>query len=470
MGSPGGPRHGVTPATGVAAVRAALGPVPPRAAVVLAVSGGRDSVGMACLVTAARPDLRPSVGHVRHGLRNDAADAAAAEACAAALSLPCRVVAVDVVADGTGPENAARMARLSALDAMARDAGAAYVLTGHTAEDQAETALLNLARGAGLGGLAGIPPLRGLSAGVQLLRPVLGLRRAAVRAAAAAAGLPVVDDPTNDDPRQPRAIARSQLLPLLAQLTGGGSDPVISLARLAGHARSEVAALDSIARVLAEHLVSSWAGVVVAPSDDLDALPAAVAVRVLREMAARAGGDDALPQTAVEALRRLGDGKALSLPGGMVASRGGGWVAVAMPALAGATQRVGEGSTTVPDHALELVAERGSITASLPPWAPALATATVSVPDLGRLAVRRRLPGDRITTAAGTQTLADAMISAAVPRIARDRLPVVVDDAGPLWVPGVAVRAATAGPWHLRLQPLGAGDGPGDAGQPEAGK
>lgn len=453
MGGTGGSPDGVIDPAVVQAVRDALAPaVPEGQQVVLAVSGGRDSVGMACAVTAARPDLAAAVVHVRHGLRNDAADARAAQACAAALGLPCAVIAVEVVADGTGPENAARTARMTALAQAASARGAGFVLTGHTADDQAETVLMNLARGAGLGGLAGIPRLRSLAPGVTLVRPVLDLRRAQVRQAAAASGLPVVDDPTNDDPHQPRSVARSQLLPLLQQLTGGGSDPVAALARLAGHARVEVAALDSVAAALSAQLLRTWAGVVTVPAAEFEALPDGLAVRLAREMAARAGGAP-LSEAGFDALRTLGNGRMLTLPGGLRASRGGGWYAMAPDAGPLPERTVDRPEVALPEIGLSLhwTDCEHSGNGSLPPWASPQASAQVRVPAREGLVVRGRRPGDRIATAGGTKTLADAMIAAGVPSLARNLLPVVADADGPLWVPGVAVRAGLGGPWCLRF-------------------
>lgn len=452
MGGTGGSPAGVDHAGAIGAVRNALAPVLPHAAtVVLAVSGGRDSVGMALLVAGARPDLRMSVVHVRHGLRDDAADAAAARACAAALRIRAEVIAVEVVADGTGPENAARDARYAALAAAAARAGAGYVLTGHTAEDQAETVLLNLARGAGLGGLAGIPPLRRLAEDLLVVRPVLGLRRAAVRAVAEASGVPVVEDPTNADPQQRRSVARHELLPLLSRLTGGGTDAVDALARLASHARSDAAALDTIATDLATRLVRRWGDVLTLPVDALSELPVAVASRVVRYAADQAGSP-APSEAAVRAVLALSDGHATTLTGGLVASRGGGLLAFAPTAAEPPERAVRDAAVALPEIGLVLRCDRSEAGGVLPPWAPARAATMVPVAGLDGLVVRARRPGDRIKTAAGTQRVAAAMMSAGVPRIARSRVPVVADDQGVLWVPGVAVRAGAAGPWRLRFE------------------
>ena len=455
MGGTGGSLGHVTDPAVLQAVRDAVAPaVGAGQRIVLAVSGGRDSVGMACLVTAARPDLVGVVVHIRHGLRDDADDATAAQACAALLGLQCEVVPVDVVADGTGPENAARTARMAALASAAAAHGAGFVLTGHTADDQAETVLLNIARGAGLGGLAGIPRLRALAPGVTLVRPVLALRRDQVRAAAAASGLPVVDDPSNDDPHQPRAVARSQLLPLLGQLTGGGSDPVAALARLAGHARTEVAALDSVAADLAQRLLRSWAGVVTIPAQEFAALPAGLAVRLAREMAARAGAVAPLSQAGFAAFRAMGNGRTLTLPNGLRASRGGGWYAMAQTAAPLRERPLDVAGVALDEIGLLLRCAQEDHAGWVPPWSPPQAAATIRVANPGAVVVRSRRPGDRIATAGGTKAVADAMIDAGIPSLARSLLPVVADDEGPLWVPGVAVRAGLTGPWCLRFEPL----------------
>ena len=452
MGGAGGPRDRLMDAAAVAAVRTALMPVAPRARVVLAVSGGGDSTGMAHLVMAGRPDLDASVIHVRHGLRDDSADADAAARHADALGLRFDAVAVTVPRDGTGPENAARSARIAALVTAAREAGAPFVLLGHTADDQAETVLLNVARGTGLRGLAGMPPVRTLADGVRLVRPVLELRRSVVRAVAEGTGLPVAQDPTNDDPQQRRSRARHDLLPLLADLTGGGSDAVTSLARLARHAAADNAALDALADEALRAMASSWGPVVTAPADALDALPSAVARRVVRGLVGMAAPGTRPPASATEALLQLRDGQAAALHGGMVASRGGGLLAV-RPAADPLPARPVETMVDLPELGVMLQRCRNNDRGLLPPWAPASAATSVAVSDAPAV-VRARRPGDRIRTRSGSQSVADAMIDAGVPRVARDLVPVVEDERGLLWVPGVAVRADADGAWRLRLELL----------------
>lgn len=201
-----------------ACVRAAL---PAGAPVLLAVSGGSDSVAM---LAAARsqPELagRIEVVHVQHGLR-----AAAATDCAhvirlcAALELPVRVMdAAPTAADGGRSETAARRRRLAALGRAARERGVGWVLLAHHADDEHETLLLRLLRGhRGDRALAGIPTLRTLDTqtpGVRLLRPFLfGQRpgRDALAGARRAAGLAHVEDESNRDVRVPRNAVRAFL-------------------------------------------------------------------------------------------------------------------------------------------------------------------------------------------------------------------------------------------------------------------
>jgi tRNA(Ile)-lysidine synthase len=123
--------------------------------------------------------------------------------------------------------------------------GAARVLTAHTADDLAETVLLRILRGTGLRGLAGIPARRPLAPGVELLRPLLGLRRAGLRTALRARGMTWIEDPTNADAaRSARARLRLEVMPAVARVATG--DPVLAVLRLAGEARAWSEALDAL--------------------------------------------------------------------------------------------------------------------------------------------------------------------------------------------------------------------------------
>jgi tRNA(Ile)-lysidine synthase len=200
---------------------------PPGSPLVCAVSGGADSLALLALACAAGCDV--TAVHVDHGLRpGSAGDAAVVGEAAARFGAGFRALRVEV---GHGPnlEARARAARRRVLPP-----GAA---TGHTMDDQAETVLVNLLRGAGLDGLAAMRP------GPE--HPVLGLRAAETRALCSALGLGVVDDPTNADPRFVRNRIRHELLPLACAVAGRDLVPV--LARQAGVLAGEADLLDSLA-------------------------------------------------------------------------------------------------------------------------------------------------------------------------------------------------------------------------------
>lgn len=199
----------------------------PGTSLTCAVSGGADS--LALLVLAAAAGCRPTAVHVDHGLRPGSADEAAVVAVVAdRLGVPWRSVRVDV-ADGPNLEARARAARHAALGPDA--------CTGHTADDRAETVLLNLLRGAGSDGLAALGP--------SPRRPILGLRRSETAALCDALELDVVLDPSNDDPRFRRNRIRHEVLPLLCDVAG--RDVVPLLVRTGDHAGSVTGLLDALA-------------------------------------------------------------------------------------------------------------------------------------------------------------------------------------------------------------------------------
>lgn len=182
--------------------------------VLVACSGGSDSVGVAAILAAvARPmDLRVAIAHVNHGTRHSGwQDEAVALRVSAALGLPVHVAALRIE---RRDEAALREARYEALTAIARRTGATVVATGHNAEDQTETVLLALFRGTGPAGLAGMPQRRPLDEGIHLARPVLRFERAEIRDYVQAAGLPYAVDPTNEDLTYRRNAVRNALAAL----------------------------------------------------------------------------------------------------------------------------------------------------------------------------------------------------------------------------------------------------------------
>ncbi|MGF0118096.1 tRNA lysidine(34) synthetase TilS [Promicromonospora sp. Marseille-Q5078] len=241
-------------------VRSGGGALGPGGLVLVACSGGADSLALAAVTaTEARRvgrsvrspgyAVRAGAVVVDHGMQagSDAVAETAAARCRALGLDPVLVRRVTVDAGAGGPEGAARDARYAALDAAARETGAAAVLLGHTLDDQAESVLLGLARGSGARSLAGMPRRRGL-----YRRPFLDLRRAQTEAVCAAVGVEHWTDPTNllpdDDDRAAapaRTRVRATVVPALEDALGPGV--VESLGRSAGQLRDDADALDVLA-------------------------------------------------------------------------------------------------------------------------------------------------------------------------------------------------------------------------------
>jgi tRNA(Ile)-lysidine synthase len=200
--------------------------------VACAISGGPDS--LALLALAAVAGLQVTAIHIDHGLRPESGSEAALVEKAARHFGAAFVARRVAIVPGPNLEARARRARYEALPT--------GVLTGHTADDQAETVLLNLVRGAGIDGMAGMRPNRGV------VRPLIRLRRSETRALCEELGLTLVEDPSNADPRFTRNRVRQQLIPCLADIAR--RDPVPILVRQAELLADESALLDELAAAI----------------------------------------------------------------------------------------------------------------------------------------------------------------------------------------------------------------------------
>ncbi len=251
----------------------------PDAPLALAVSGGPDSMAMLALASAAFPGC-VVVATVDHRLRAASADEAAmvADACTA-LGAPHRTLAPISPIKGASIQARARETRYFLLEQWAAEVGAPALLTAHHADDQAETFLMRAARGSGVAGLASIRARRESDAkGLILLRPLLGWRRAELRALVVAAGLPFVDDPSNDDARHDRTRFRA-LLAANPELDVGG------LAASARHAAEAEATLAGLAdRYWAERAVVGEAEIRLGIADLPREIRRRLVRRAIREM------------------------------------------------------------------------------------------------------------------------------------------------------------------------------------------
>lgn len=472
----GQPEHAL-----VTAVRTALQSLQLGATALLAISGGADSAALALLTQRARADLDLIVVHVRHGLRDDAADAAAAGEIARTLGLPSVECLVTVVPRGEGVEAAAREARYGVLREVAEQREAAAVLLGHTADDQAETVLLALGRGTGTGGLGGMRPVR-REGRVAVVRPLLRLRRADVRAAALAAGLHPVEDPTNADPNQRRRRVRTEVLPALARLSGGEGDPVGLLTRLADLARADADLLEDLSARERARLMRSWGAVRCLRIEDVEALPEALRRRVVRDLLAEVrGGRAGLDAAAVDRVLGLNPGGGAQVPGGVQVTANAGWLAAApgdlvdlpvralpvpgvatLPEVAIAVRAdyLAPGEVLQPDssEALALLPPR----ATVPKGADGAAHTVLDARAVEGLVVRARRAGDPVP-GAPHRRLGDRLTDLGVPRALRGLLPMIAVTKGgsevgePLWVPGIAACApppAASDRIHLWIAPL----------------
>ncbi len=429
--------------------------------VLAAFSGGADSTALLYLLSRLAPawGLRLHALHVDHGLREGSdCEAEAAQRLGQRLGVPVDVVRVTVSRRGS-LEEAARAARYAALDAHADRLGASRIAVGHTADDQAETVVMRLLEGAGVRGLAAIPPVRG-----RIVRPLIAVQRAGLVALLETAGLDWVEDPTNVDPTFARNRIRHELLPMLAAAHGG--DLVSVLTRVAGRAREAVQALERMGTLELDRLARQHEDALTLPRESLAVLPPQVATEVLRQAAARLGS-----RAPLRAWAHRGLARALTSPpprrpvrvGGVAIEVSGSLVRIgraAPPSLPGRPVPM-PGAVTLPEAGLRLeavLAEAGGY--QVPREAERVAFDADRL--TGPLVVRSRRRGDRFWPfgEAHERRLKTLLIDAKVPRWERDRLPLVEAGGSIVWVGGLrrgAQAPITPESRHvleLRLQPL----------------
>jgi tRNA(Ile)-lysidine synthase len=407
-------------------------------AVLVAISGGPDSVGLLAILNELRDRLGIGLiaAHVNHNLRGDDSLADERCACAVAERLAVPFVRADLpasLARGGNQEARARELRYEALHDLAARTGCTKIATGHTLDDQAETVLLRLLRGAGPFGLGAIRPLR--ADGV--IRPLIECSRTAVLEVVQRLGLGHRRDASNDDPRFQRAVIRHRVLPLLRDLNPGihralgavadglrAVETIVKcrtdgeLAALCENGRLVVGRLAGVSPGLCELLVHQW---------------------LIEQGAVR------LTARHVDAVLRLassGSGSgSVSLPGALVVRRVYGEIIIE-PLRREREEHAG--AELVPGRSLRLpggwVLRADQVTiASGDPLPRDLWSAHCDFEVEAQLRIRTRRRGDRVHPLGfeGSRKLSDLFIDRKVPVDERADYPVVEADGEILWVPGV---------------------------------
>jgi tRNA(Ile)-lysidine synthase len=443
--------------------------IPDRGRVLVALSGGPDSVALTLLLRElehARSFTVAGIAHLNHGVRAEAeADEAFCRNFAAQLGIEYRTERVDIPAlakaEGRSLEDAGRRARYDFLEHVRSELRADVIATGHTRNDQAETFLLRLIRGAGPRGLGGIYPVAG-----AVIRPLIEVRREDLLEWLASRNQSYCDDATNADVRIPRNRVRHELLPLLERSFSSGIVDV--LAREAAIARADHEYLENVAIESADLIVlrnsggertplsslSSPADIVAVELDaaGVAALPRAVAARLARLALAVLAPDRFVSSEHVEAVVSLasGEGVSVSLPGQQASRRGP--VVVLERELFRPFENSFDVSLSIPGEvvlapqgwAISAHLQPDSQPGHLPASGPEALIAEVQAGTLaGPLGVRSRRPGDWLRPAGlggRRKKLQDLLVDRKIPRETRDVLPLVVDGQGRIvWVVGLAV-------------------------------
>lgn len=399
---------------------AAVSPGP----LVVGLSGGSDSAVAAWACVTGRPPGSVRAIHINHGWAASEELQRAAEEAAHHLGIQLEVIAVDV-APGPSPEGAARDARLAALEGAA---GGSTIVMGHHADDAAETVVGNLLRGAGATGLSGIAPER-----PPFVRPLLGMRRAQLRAVAEELGLPFIDDPSNDDRSLRRNLIRHEILPELDRHVEGELVDVV--VRSAHHLAAEDAYLDDIEL---PDIASADGDVTLLAVAPLVTMPAVLAKRAIRSALREVHPPYPGSSREVEAVLAvtLGTMPRRDIAQGFIAEREGPYVAIYRPVA----PRVGEPQElTVPgrvqfgEHIIRAVAaSSGDKTTMSHDWC------RLALPQ-GRIVVRAAQEGDRIDIGTGSKKVTEALSEAGIPVRKRPAWPVVECRARIAWVAGVRV-------------------------------
>ncbi|MEW6281134.1 MAG: tRNA lysidine(34) synthetase TilS, partial [Candidatus Eremiobacterota bacterium] len=418
--------------------------------VLVGVSGGPDSSALLLALVAARAELPLDLTavYIDHGVRppeETDADLRFVRSLAEQVGVP---LLTERAFPASSSEEALRQARYAALLTAARRSGALIVALGHTMDDQAETVLMRLIRGAGLQGLGAMAPrapwpFPASPPGPDIVRPLLSVRRAETEAYMQAHCLQPRRDPTNDDRRYLRNRIRQDLVPLLER-----ENPrvVAAMANAASTIREAAQLIETEKERAWPEATEEREGALFLRAAMLAALPAAVVTAILAQALAWAGlGADA---AALERLRSLLTGRAgrsATLPAGVRAVRLAHDVRIKASGGASASGPLPEtrlavpGETVVGPWIVRAAAWDGVANDDLAVIVP------LNIAERG-LWVRSRRPGDRLRPARGSRKVQDILVDAKVPRWERDRVPLIIDAEGQI----LAVSGLASSPFPSR--------------------
>jgi tRNA(Ile)-lysidine synthase len=432
------------------------GMLSPRDRVVVAVSGGPDSVCLLSVLKELTPefDLALHVAHLDHRFRGEesASEARFVKELARKFGIPATVEAADVPTycreRGLAPPAGAREVRYAFLSRVAREVNASRIATGHTASDQAETFLLRMLRGAGMSGLSSIPPVR-----ENIVRPLIDVTREEVDEHLRQLGLPSASDPSNAKPVYTRNRIRLELLPALKRFNPRIVETIAAEAALL---RDDEAVLRASVEREALTVTERCDGGVALMRDRFNALPLALRRRLLRWSAGLAGAPaSALSRVQIEEALRFIEtaqtGRSLRMPFGTIVERKYDRFLVRRSSerFSFSLDIPVPGRAAVPELALEieasLVETDDSRDAAKTPsgkeaanylWQAQFDYDKITAP----LSLRNRRPGDRIRPAgmAGrSKKLQDLFTDRKLSQDERDRVPVLVSGDDILWVLGI---------------------------------
>ena len=425
----------------------------------IAFSGGPDSSALllACVALRDRSGMRIAAAHFNHRLRGAESDRDADHAGAVCrrYGVECVLGSGDTLArsrqTGRSLEAAARELRYAFLADTASATGAQAVATGHTMDDQAETVLLNITRGAGLRGLSAMRtavdlPIAGKTGSLRVVRPMLGLRKRDTAEFCQQSGLTPVLDRSNEDTRFPRNRVRRDVIPDLEAIN---PNVVEAIFRLAQTARGDLDVIDAVSAEAVRTAVTTGRHRADVSKEAVSSLPVPVARRVLMAAYESVSGTlDGLESAHVDAMLEVTLGRAgvsVDLPGGvtMIGDR--------KTARLARCERQDDDCpypVVVPEEVLPVPGEldlldgfrltaeirRGNVTELGREWTATLDPAILD----GALVIRSRRPGDRFHPLGmpGPVKLQDFFVNAGVPRRWRDRVPLVESKGGIAWVAG----------------------------------